>query len=183
MLPHLAPLLSLTSLRLQQRDGFELPGPLTALRQLAALSAAVRYQDDPLLVAPAISCLTSLRALWLQQATFQDAAALAALPGLHTLGLVGSAHQYAAVLSALAAGAPQGRPLPLRALHLEAHASAVAEVAEETWSALAALPAQLTRLALPFCRLTELPPGSYLQSLQVCILFVLHASAGSSLEA
>lgn len=161
----LAQLSALRSLRLSQRDGFQLPGPLTALQQLTALHAAVRYQDDPLVVSARLSALSSLQALWLQHAAFDQPAALAALPHLRTLGLVGSAAQYAAVLTSLAAGPGQ---LPLEELHLEAHASAVAQVAPETWEALAALDncPRLRRLELPYNRLAALPAGAFLTGLQ-----------------
>lgn len=161
----IARLAALRSLRLSQRDGFQLPGPLTALRQLTSLHAACRYQDDPLLVSGQLSALSSLHALWLQHAAFEQPAALAALPRLHTLGLVGSAGQYAAALAAL--GSAPG-PLPLAALHLEAHASAIAEVPGDTWAALAALTScpALTRLELPYNRMAELPAGAFLAGLQ-----------------
>ena len=161
----IARLAALRSLRLSQRDGFALPGPLTALGQLTSLHAACRYQDDPLLVSAQLSVLSSLRALWLQHPAFEQPAALPALPRLHTLGLVGSAGQYAAVLAALGSALT---PLPLAALHLEAHASAVAEVPRDTWAALAALTScpSLTRLELPYNRLGELPAGGYLAGLQ-----------------
>ena len=164
----LARLSALRSLRLSQRDGFQLPGPLTALGQLTALHAAVRYQDDPLVVSADLPALSSLQALWLQHAAFEQPAALAALPRLRTLGLVGSAGQYAAVLTGL--GAAPG-PLPLEQLHLEAHASAVAEVPPETWEALAALATcpRLRRLELPYNRLAALPEGAFLAGLQASI--------------
>lgn len=162
----LARLSALHSLRLSQRDGFQLPGPLTELQQLTALHAAVRYQDDPLVVSAQLSALSSLQALWLQHAAIEQPAALAALPRLHTLGLVGSPGQYAAVLAALGA-APSGQ-LPLEELHLEAHASAVAEVPADAWEALAALTTcpRLRRLELPYSRLAALPEGAYLNGLQ-----------------
>ena len=162
MLAPLACLAGLTSLRFYQRDGFELPGPLTALPRLAHLHAAVRYRDDPLLVGADISVLTSLRALWLQHAAFEQPSSLAALPGLHTLGLVGCAEAFPPVLAAVAGS------IQLAALHLEGHASAVAEVPPATWEALAELRGGgLTRLELPFNRLRELPSGGYLAGLKV----------------
>lgn len=168
LLPPVARLRCLQSLRLYQRDGFQLPGPLTALAgSLACLHAAVRYADDPLRVASDLSTLSALRALWLQHAAFEAPAALAALPKLATLGLVGGADQFVGILQAME-DAPA--PLPLRALHLEAHASAVAEVPPGTWQALAAGLGRcpgLDRLELPYCRLRELPPGPWLSSLQV----------------
>lgn len=169
--PLLAPLASLSrlaSLRLYQRDGLPLPGPLTALApSLRRLHAAVRYADDPLVVSSQLSALSSLQALWLQHASWEDGGAGAAtLPALETLGLVGCGAAYAGVLEGLAA-APA--PLPLHALHLEAHASSVAEVPDGTWEALARLAScpHLTRLELPFNRLRELPQGPCLAGVQV----------------
>lgn len=162
VLAPLACLHSLTSLRFSQRDGFQLPGPLTALSRLAHLHAGVRYRDDPLRVGADLGSLRSLRALWLQHAAFDAPSVLAALPELRTLALVGAAEAYPAVLAAMAASTQ------LRALHLEAHAWVVEEVPTGTWQALAELGAGcLTRLELPYTRLRELPGGAYLGRLEV----------------
>lgn len=172
-LPPLAALTRLRSLRLYQRDGLALPGELTALSgSLTSLHASVRYADDPLRVGTRLAALTGLRALWLQHASFEAGApeALAALPSLHTLALVGSVEQYECVLRALGAPPPPTAPgpRPLRALRLEAHASAVAEVPPAAWVALAELSTcpGLERLELPFCRLTHFLDGPWLTSLQ-----------------
>ncbi|KAI3425055.1 hypothetical protein D9Q98_008433 [Chlorella vulgaris] len=161
MLARLASLSSLTSLRFS-RHGFLLPGPLTTLSGLAHLHVSVRYKDSPVRVLPSITALRQLRALWLQHALLEEPASLAALPLLHSLALVGGEDGWPATLHALAA------VTQLRALHLEAHASAVAEVPPGTWRELAALQGGgLTRLELPFNRLVDLPAGPYLSSLQV----------------
>lgn len=152
--------------------GLTLPLP----QHLAHLHAAVRYRDDPLLVGPQLSLLTSLRALWVQHGAFEAPAAVAQLPFLHMLALVGSAEGWAAVLDGFASrgsgggGAGGGIDLTvcaLRALHLEAHATATGEVPAAAWAALAVLPAGLTRLELPYNRLRQLSPGPYLADLQV----------------
>jgi hypothetical protein len=157
----LAALHALSALRFSQRDGLALPGPLTALRALAYLHAAVRYRDDPLRVGPDLAALPSLRGLWLQHAVLEEPSCLGALPALSALGLVGCADAYPDVLHALALSTR------LRALHLEAHATATAEVPPEAWRRLAAVGPGLTRLEMPHNRLRELPPGAYLESLQV----------------
>lgn len=55
-----------------------------------------------------LSCLTSLRALWLQHAVFEAPATLGTLPRLYALALVGAATGWAAVLEGLAAAAGRG---------------------------------------------------------------------------
>ncbi|KAL4447791.1 hypothetical protein ABPG75_005010 [Micractinium tetrahymenae] len=141
-LPSLACLPGLTSLRFYQRDGFALPGPLTALRQLSHLHAAVRYRDDPLVVEEGLSSLTSLRALWLQHAAFEAPAALAALPRLHTLALVGGAAGWAAVLEGLAAAAGQlGAQSEAAAATARQHALVAAAAAAAATDRAAAAPA------------------------------------------
>ena len=165
--PALAAVAALTSLRalwLYNKNSFVLPGPLTTLCHLSSLHAAVRYPGDPIAVGAAMTALTGLAALRLQHACFEAPSCLGQLAALSTLWLVGGGTADADVIAGLAPATG------LRALHLEAHASAAANPwRPEAWRQLgAALSAAggVTRLGLAHNRLQELPPGSYLEHLR-----------------